>query len=475
MLVFGPVGFVYAQVIISEVMYDLSEGSDAGREWIEIQNTGSAPLDLSTWKLHEAEINHGLTVFQGDVQISPDAFAIISDTPAKFLIDHPGFTGTIFDSSFSLSNTGETLILKKQNDDKTFSDIDIFSYVSDQGGNGTGQTLQKVFGSWVSGDPTPGAQNVSNSIPTQTNSENNSPTNETSEQVQSSTTPPVSGGSSGSVEQTIFPDAGSDKTVIAGAATVFSGVALGIKKEPLQNAKFFWNFGDGTIAEGQKITHAYSQTGQYLVFLEVSSADRSNVDRAVVTVIDAPLSISSFVPGSEGYIEIQNSANVELDISNWHISDGLVMFKIPQNTFILAKKPIRFSNNVTRLSQGKDIKVLYPSGAPARMQNVAAALPVTVSKPVTPSVATQLPVSPSSVSVKALSEEKRVTQTAAVRDALPESKNTASSNMLWFGALGTLVVFAIGSVLFIRMRSRLVPQPQEAEERSGFEIIEDEE
>src|SRR3989344_6805654 len=101
---------VYASVVITEVMYDL-EGADTGREWVKIQNDGVA-VDLTGWKFFEGGGNHGLTLVQGDISLPQNGFAVIADNAEKFLLDWPGFSGTLFDSVFSLSNTGETLILR---------------------------------------------------------------------------------------------------------------------------------------------------------------------------------------------------------------------------------------------------------------------------------------------------------------------------------------------------------------------------
>ena len=51
----------YANILINEVMYDV-EGTDTDREWIEVYNDGSESVDLSTYKLFEANTNHGLTL-----------------------------------------------------------------------------------------------------------------------------------------------------------------------------------------------------------------------------------------------------------------------------------------------------------------------------------------------------------------------------------------------------------------------------
>jgi len=141
---------VSAQIEISEIMYDL-DGTDAGREWIEIYNSGEE-INISGWKFYEAETNHRLTAYNGDLIIKADEFAIIVNKPEEFLTDHD-FDGTIIDSSWqSLSNSGELLQIL---DGKDGNIIDEIEYSADE----EGLTLQNVAGEWCSGEPTPGEPN----------------------------------------------------------------------------------------------------------------------------------------------------------------------------------------------------------------------------------------------------------------------------------------------------------------------------
>ncbi|OGI65147.1 hypothetical protein A3A95_04205 [Candidatus Nomurabacteria bacterium RIFCSPLOWO2_01_FULL_39_18] len=152
--------FAFAGIEISEIMYDLKTGSDEGREWVEIRNNSDTPEDLSAFKFFEADTNHKLTVFQGDVKVGAQSYAIIVSDPIKFKIDWPNFGGTIFDSSFSLSNSGEALVLKE-------GDLiaDEYIYKSSSGGAGDGRSLQKINGVWSGATPTPGTENKISPIP----------------------------------------------------------------------------------------------------------------------------------------------------------------------------------------------------------------------------------------------------------------------------------------------------------------------
>ena len=146
-------------VIINEIMYDL-EGSDEGREWIEIFNTAENSVDLTEWKFYESETNHNLKLIQGSITIPSGGYAVIADNDKKFLEDYSDYTGILFDSTFSLSNTGESIAIK--NDDLL---IDQVNYSSDWGAKGDGNSLQRIDPAgdsnnpqnWQGAFPTPGA------------------------------------------------------------------------------------------------------------------------------------------------------------------------------------------------------------------------------------------------------------------------------------------------------------------------------
>lgn len=82
-------------------------------EWIEVQNTGTEAVDLTGWKFWEDGVNHSITVFQGSLVIEPGQFAVIADRADFFVADHPEYTGTVLDSSWStLTLTGEPIGLR---------------------------------------------------------------------------------------------------------------------------------------------------------------------------------------------------------------------------------------------------------------------------------------------------------------------------------------------------------------------------
>lgn len=147
--------FAFAELSITEVFYDYPN-SDSHHEWIEIYNGGESAIDLSSFKFKEGETNHRLLVFKGDQKIPPQAYAVIAESGEQFLADYPSYSGILFDSTFSLSNTGETLALLNASG----TAVDSISYSSSEGASGNGYSLQKINDAWFESTPTPGATNV---------------------------------------------------------------------------------------------------------------------------------------------------------------------------------------------------------------------------------------------------------------------------------------------------------------------------
>lgn len=334
-----------AVIGITEIMYD-ADDSDMNREWIEVYNASSGPIDLASWKLFEGNANHGLALIGGSAVLQPGGYAVIADNGTAFLADHAGFMGSIFDSSFSLSNTGESIALK----DASGVVIDEVLYNSDQGANGDGTSLQKINSSWVAAAATPGAANGASGSGAE------------------SETQQVSSGSASQQEepsgvQTLQPypikplfvvDAGADKKSIAGSLIRFQGKALGTAQEPLDGGRFLWNFGDGMTKEGRVVDHIYRFPGEYIASLSVSSNTESASDYLRITVIPNSITLSEVAFGNDGFVEIQNNARDMLDIGSWIITENetKARFIIPDGTLIGSYAAIAFPNEQTGILTG---------------------------------------------------------------------------------------------------------------------------
>lgn len=342
---------VLAKVFISEIMYDL-DGSDSKREWVEIFNSGNDAVSLSGWRFYENSSNHKLTLIQGDESIASGGYAVITNNAEKFLLDWPKFSGTIFDSSFSLSNSGEQLIVR----DSELMDIDSVIYSSEQGANGDGNSLYYTGVKWSSGNPTPG----SGSLIVSTNS-----TSQKTNQVDNSPSP--NKGSNSFVEKKIFAQIINsdkyDRVVTVGADSLFKGRAVGLSGDVISGARYAWSFGDGGRKEGKSILYHYRYPGKYIVVLDVSSGEYSATDRILVSALPAQVLVTNV---TKNKIEILNQSNLEIDFSWWVLKVGDNSFTIPKNTIVLPKQSVTFSSEVTKLSPEKisDVLFLYPNGVP---------------------------------------------------------------------------------------------------------------
>ncbi len=131
---------------ITEVLYD-ALGSDEGKEWIEVTNFTDTPLELGKYTLLESGAHHRIS--PGPLGVGQSA--VLTKDVAAFAAAYPGFSGPIFKVSFSLSNTGETLVLKNAS-----TTVDSFSYTATLGGQGDSNSLHRTPTGISPGAPTPG-------------------------------------------------------------------------------------------------------------------------------------------------------------------------------------------------------------------------------------------------------------------------------------------------------------------------------
>lgn len=396
---------MFADVSITQIMYDL-EGSDSKREWIQV----CGDEDLTGWKFNDGS-NHNLVEVKGSLILSD--CAILASDATTYISEHVGYSGTVIDTVMSLGNTTDTLSLIND------SGVEVFSvtYTKDQGANGDGNFLEFVNGVWkVSGSPT---------------------TSIVDEVVS------TGGGPVFQEEIKITAYAGNDRVVSVGADSIYEGHVYGELHEPLEGARYMWNFGNGRVTEGDKVLHHYDYPGKYVVYLNVAHLDYTKYsasDRIIVTAKPADISITSAVPE---YITLTNFGDRELDLSFWILRSGLSKFTLPENTVVLPQSDVIFSYTVTGLGVPNqyDVELLYPNSVsafryfPEILSNVVP-VPVVIKPIIIESV--EMPIF----------EEKIVTeQPAAVILAQDREKNGG-----WFLALIGVIILGIVSAIVIRRK-----------------------
>jgi len=182
------------RVAINEIMYDLP-GSDSGREWIEIYNYGEE-TNITGWRLEEDSTQYNLNLIQGSMLLPKGGYAVIADNADQFLLEHTDYAGTLIDSSFSLSNSGETIMLRNGFDADI---IDSLTYDSSWGADGNGYSLERISPSGDSNESsnwneslteggTPGYENSVSIEDTTTTTTSTTSTSTTSTSTSSTTT-----------------------------------------------------------------------------------------------------------------------------------------------------------------------------------------------------------------------------------------------------------------------------------------------
>ena len=350
-----------AEVVINEIMYD-PEGSDTGREWIEVYNAGESDVDLVTYKLFESNVNHKLTLVGDDdsTVLKVGDFAILADNPEKFLIDFPDFSGVLFDSAFSLNNTGELLSIV----DNTAYVVNRFEYTNDLGAANNGNSLQRNdSGFWIEAGPTIGALNKQE---TELKEENtNSGTSSASIIINSTHT--------GQTEITQY----SEKSLleIGAGRNRFSALRTSVEFKAEYNTdkkpKFMWVWGDGSYDFGYKNTHIYENSGTYNVVLNAFLNGYQATSRIKTVVYDISVDILYITYGKLVDIVLKNNSENEVNLGGFTIQTALNKFEIPADTIIDAKSkitiPSKYTNFEISTSIENDnlrdsIKLYYPDG-----------------------------------------------------------------------------------------------------------------
>jgi len=348
-------------ILINEIMYNL-EGNDEGREWIEIFNATDTEVDLTDWKFCEAETNHNLNLVQGTSSLSAAEYAVIANDSDEFLKDYPNYSGTLFDSSFSLNNTGESLSLK--NKDLV---CDQLAYSSNWGANGDGNSLQKIDPTATSNEPTnwkpaPPTPGQANSFP----EENQLP-------VATFTYFPQN------------PQVNQEILFNAASSTDPDG----------QIISFTWDFGDGNSATTIQATttHSFSTSSQFQITLVVSDdkGATSSTSTAIQVVekqepkVAQSVIISEVQIQKEEFVELYNPVSEPDSTNGWYLcaysqnnqwNDPKICWEFPTSTVIEANKHylIGVSNYPTSTESGypqADWTLLTKSGHPYKQGQLA--------------------------------------------------------------------------------------------------------
>jgi hypothetical protein len=333
---------------ISEIMYD-PQGTDSGREWVEIYNDTPNAVILTSYKLFEGGVNHSITAYSAVTSIPSGDYGVIADNAQKFLVDYPNYTGVLYDSAFSLINSGEQLILK----DSSLSNLSEVTYNPSLGGDDDGSTLSYINGTWVRGLATPGAVNVEDTSVVVSSAATN--TNQT---VGVQSVPP---------SPDIIMYLPYERVVVAGAPTEFSVSATNKANSPLTNMVYTWAFGDGGYGTASTTMYTYAYPGMYVTTVEATNGNVIGKAKMKVRVIPPDISIRDSGVGKYGaYIDVYNPHTYDLEVSQWLLDIDGAKFSFPKHTELLAKQTTRISGKGMGFASSTfgtttKVRILFPT------------------------------------------------------------------------------------------------------------------
>jgi hypothetical protein len=343
-------------LVISEIMYDPA-GSDTGYEWIEVYNDSSSDIDLSKYKFFESNVNHGLTAHTGGNILKAFSYAIIADVPANFLATYPAPAYPVFDSSFSLSNSGEYLEMRDANNTNLFS----VTYVINENSNGTGYTLNYKNNSWFAAIPTPGAEAGSPATntgqSTNTSTTNSSSTSSTTVSANNNTNT----NNSSNISAVNYSQGYTSRTYSLGDLQLVTpkeiyttvGASTNFFVKPLDKnknvivANNYWSFGDGASGYGTNTFYIYRHAGVYTAFVESEVSNAYGLERINVIVSNPDLALTNY--NSDG-LTIKNNSNQEINIGGFIVASNQGFYKLSRQLIILPDAQVLIPNDVMGLN-----------------------------------------------------------------------------------------------------------------------------
>ena len=464
LFLFAFVGQASASVIINEIAW-MGTAVSPSNEWIELTNTGNGTVDLMGWTLSlegkKDIILSGSIAGGGYYLIERTDDTTVPNIPADLI------------SSFGtgIPNTGALLSLKDAQG--VVVDRVDGSNAWNIGGNIAGdnvtkETAQRGANGWYTSAPTPRAPNggARNSIPSKSSPNTDSPIPQASPSSMSASFP---------VDPQIFADAGtSARTISAGATVTFLGRVFGLKKEPIENARISWSFGDGGMADGTSVSHIFYYPGDYIVVMEASSGYYSASDRIAVHVVTPVLSLRAGGDEVRSFVTLENGGSDEVDLSLWQIESAGKVFILPQHTIVGARKTLALPSEITGIISPKESIVFlrFPNGTRVETNQYTApsAPPQKMNVDITP-VSRVSAVVPRTVLSDRENASQEATAIGAFDGTVPSLENTTTERLWpWYIGAAFLALFAIIGARFAR--------EQKNEEKRGltaddFEIKEE--
>ncbi|HAX48057.1 MAG TPA: hypothetical protein DCX92_03640 [Bacteroidetes bacterium] len=129
----------FDSLVINEIMYAPTTGT--GKEWFELYNKSSNPVNLANWKWKDATTSQHTITTQA-INIPPGGFVVICEDSAAVKLFYPNNPGVYIQSVgwSALNNTGDNLVLFNS----TGTIIDSITFTSSWGGSANNKSLERI-------------------------------------------------------------------------------------------------------------------------------------------------------------------------------------------------------------------------------------------------------------------------------------------------------------------------------------------
>lgn len=324
-MIFCVTHSAHADVIINEVAW-MGTVTSANDEWIELYNTGTNDVNLDGWTLSATDGSPSIDL---SGTISGGGYYLVERTDDSTV---PGITAGVIYSG-SLSNTGETLVIK----DNLEAVIDTVAMSGGwtAGDSTSKQTMQKSSGAWITAQPTPGAVNNPGSTTSSGTGSSTGTTNTTNTTTTTtSTTTPQKQKTEQEYWQEYVKQLDPDPKYSARMIVPDQAVAhVPLKMSALVKkfdtitvieGRYEWSMGDGqsyVFRQNTPIRYTYQQPGEYVVVMKYYSnafkEEPDSIHQKTITVL--PPNIETIVDIPTGNITLTNKSDGDIDLYQWKI------------------------------------------------------------------------------------------------------------------------------------------------------------
>lgn len=130
------------QIAINEINYNPESTVNAGN-WVELWNFGAADVNMSGWKLRDADFLHEY-IFPENTWLNADDRLVLSVDTTLFYAQHPAVTNVLGPLGFGLNNANETIVLINLQNEI----VQQINYTDDlpwpDGADGQGRTMERT-------------------------------------------------------------------------------------------------------------------------------------------------------------------------------------------------------------------------------------------------------------------------------------------------------------------------------------------